>query len=362
MSDPILEINDLKASFKTYEGTADVLDGIDLTIREGEAMALVGETGCGKSLTTELILDLVPAARTSGEMKFKDEVVYSSSVDERSSLRGENISIIMQDPMSSLNPVFTIGEQMTDILLFGGDKSGPIDYLKYKLTRNSAERREARERAKEVLNEVQISSPERVLSSYPSELSGGMRQRILIGMALLADPDLLIADEPGTALDVTTEKKILEILKDIVDNRDTSVIYITHDLGVAHEVSDRVTVMYAGQVVERSPTDIIFDTPMHPYTRTLLESVPSLSTGIGEGSEGSIPSYVDVEAECRFADRCEFSEAACRGVHPNERNLEGSQSVACHLYEHDTRSRSDNGVDEPYIGPPPWKTEQKQAD
>jgi len=362
MGDPILEIDELKANFETYEGTANVLDGIDLTIREGEAMALVGETGCGKSLTTELILDLVPAAQTSGEIKFKDEIVYSSNVDERSKLRGENISIIMQDPMSSLNPVFTIGEQMTDILLFGGGKKGPIDYLKYKLTRSSAQRREARERAKEVLNEVQISSPERVLSSYPSELSGGMRQRILIGMALLADPDLLIADEPGTALDVTTEKKILEILKNIVDNRNTSVIYITHDLGVAHEVSDRVTVMYAGQVVERSPTDVIFDTPMHPYTRALLESVPSLSTGIGEGSEGSIPSYVDVEAECRFADRCEFSEAACREVYPDERNLEKDQSVACHLYEHDAHGPLDDDIDDTYIGPPPWKKEQKRAD
>lgn len=355
MTEKLLEITHLKANFNTYEGVARVLDGIDLTVDKGEAIALVGETGCGKSLTTKLIVDLVPPAITSGEIEFNGETVYSSSIDRRQDLRGDDISIIMQDPMSSLNPVFTIGEQMVDIAIYGKKGATLRKHLRGKLTRKNAERIEARKKARDVLEEVQISSPERVLSSYPNELSGGMRQRVLIGMALLSDPKLLIADEPGTALDVTTEAIILDILKDIVKNRGTSIIYITHDLGVAYEVSDRVNVMYAGQMVEKSPTEEIFDSPKHPYTRTLLDSVPSLSEGIGKGAEGSIPSYVTVTDKCRFADRCQWAENVCTYVDPGERDITGDRCVSCHLYKKESAESGKEGKSKPYIGPPPWE-------
>lgn len=356
MTEKLLEISDLEASFNTYEGVARVLDGIDMSLDKGEAVALVGETGCGKSLTTKLIVDLVPPAITSGEIVFNGETVYSETTDTRESLRGDNISIIMQDPMSSLNPVFTVGEQMVDIAIYGKKGASLRKHLRGKLSRNNKERVEAREKARDVLEEVQISSPERVLSSYPNELSGGMRQRVLIGMALLSDPELLIADEPGTALDVTTEAIILDILKDIVKERETSIIYITHDLGVAYEVSDRVNVMYAGQMVEKSPTDEIFDSPKHPYTRTLLDSVPSLSGGIGQGAEGSIPSYVTVADKCRFADRCAFAEEVCTYVGPKQREISDDRCVSCHLYESQRRTLGDESESQPYIGPPPWET------
>ncbi len=355
MTDPILEINDLKVQFNTYEGVAKVLDGVNISVEKGEAVALVGETGCGKSLTTKSILGLVPTAKIKGEIRFNGESIYNDSVDKRSQVRGGNISLIMQNPMSSLNPVFTIGEQMADIIMYGNDKGTVKDYLKQKLQLKKAERKEAIKKAKEVLGEVQISSPERVLTSYPNELSGGMRQRVLIGMSLLTDPDLLIADEPGTALDVTTEAKILEILANIVETRETSIIYITHDLGVAHEVSDKVNVMYAGQIVEKSETSEMFKGPKHPYARTLLSSVPSLSTGIGEGADGSVPNYVTVESQCRFADRCDFAESTCREIRPDKREVNKDHEVFCHLYKSHTDVDQRKRDSETYIGPPPWE-------
>ncbi|ADE03999.1 oligopeptide/dipeptide ABC transporter ATP-binding protein [Haloferax volcanii] len=213
-----------------------------------------------------------------------------------------------------------------------------------------------RKRAIEMLGEVEISAPERVFESYPVELSGGMRQRVFIAIALLSEPDLLIADEPGTALDVTTEAKVLDLLDELVEERDTSVLYITHDLGVAREVSDRINVMYAGEIVEQAPTADLFANPQHPYTRGLLEIIPTLSTGIGDGIEGHLPDYTDPPAGCRFADRCPHAEPVCHEAYPYPRQTGSDHAIACHLFDGlPARERHESlAAERVDIGTAPW--------
>ena len=333
MADPILEVKNLHVHFETHDGTAEVINGIDFTIERGETAALVGETGCGKSVTVKSIMGLLPSATIpEGEIRYKGEDVLSLSDAERHSRRGKEMSMIMQDPMTSLNPVLTVGEQMMDVLKWQGRPRLSLS----KLVRDALStggKAEHRRRAIEMLREVEISAPERVFESYPVELSGGMRQRVLIAIALLSEPDLLIADEPGTALDVTTEAKVLDLLDELVEERDTSVLYITHDLGVAREVSDRINVMYAGEIVEQAPTADLFANPQHPYTRGLLESIPTLSTGIGDGIEGHLPDYTDPPAGCRFADRCPHAIEDCRtGDQPTLVPVSGGDHEASCLY------------------------------
>lgn len=355
MTKDLLDVRDLCISFKMYGDTARVIRNVNLSIGKGETMAIVGETGCGKSLTMKTVLGLISDAQVSGKVLFKDEDLLSKSTSYQHSLRGNEIGMIMQDPMSSLNPTFTIGAQMRDLIHYQGErKIGIARYLKDQIIIRD---KTWRERAINVLEDVQIAAPERILNSYPHQLSGGMRQRILIAMSLLSDPDLLIADEPGTALDVTTQSKILDILQSIVEEQDRSVIYITHNLGVAKDISDRVVVMYAGQVVENAQTEELFKTPLHPYTRGLLESVPSLSRGIGNGMEGSIPDYATVTDACRFAERCPHAEQECRDIVPTNKIIDGDRTVNCHLYpESDKQTLEDTG-EKPYIGPPPWNAE-----
>lgn len=363
MDDPILEVSNLHVHFDTYEGTAEVINGVDFSLERGETAALVGETGCGKSVTVKAVMGLLPGARIpEGEIIYKGENLLDLPPDERHARRGREMSMIMQDPMTSLNPVLTVGEQMLDVLKWQGRRRLPIhEWLADRLRGDDTERRE---RAIEMLRNVEISAPERVFDSYPVELSGGMRQRVLIAIALLSEPDLLIADEPGTALDVTTESKVLALLEELVEERDTSVLYITHDLGVAREVSEHINVMYAGEIVESAPTADLFEHPQHPYTRGLLESIPKLATGIGEGIEGYLPDYTDPPSACRFADRCPFSEPECREVYPYRRRTRPDHAVACHLYHGpptEARNQQLHVTTGVYIGEPPWETETRDA-
>lgn len=357
MADPILEVRNLHVHFETYDGIAEVINGVDFTLDKGETAALVGETGCGKSVTVKSIMGLLPSARIpEGEIIYKGENVLDLSDAERHARRGRKMSMIMQDPMTSLNPVLTVGEQMMDVLKWQGrPRISVTSWIRDKIGGKSEA--EYRERAIEMLGNVEISAPERVFDSYPVELSGGMRQRVLIAIALLSEPDLLIADEPGTALDVTTEAKVLDLLDELVEERDTSVLYITHDLGVAREVSDYINVMYAGDIVEQAPTRELFADPQHPYTRGLLESIPTLSTGIGDGIEGHLPDYTDPPEACRFADRCPFAEPECREVYPYPRETDPDHAVACHLFDGPATHDRHQGLEsEPVdIGQPPWK-------
>lgn len=354
---PILEVKNLHVQFKTQTGIAEVINGVDLRLEAGETAALVGETGCGKSVTSRAILGLFSSnARVpKGEILYKGIDLLDLSDRERQRRRGSEISMIMQDPMTSLNPVFTVGEQMVDVLKYRGyERLGVGEWLRNKF----GESDRYRDRVIEMLKKVQIAAPERVFESYPVELSGGMRQRVLIATSLLLEPDILIADEPGTALDVTTEKNILGLLEDLIEDTDASVMYITHDLGVAREVSDFINVMYAGEIIEKAPTDELFSDPQHPYTRGLLDSVPKLSVGLGQGIEGNLPDYTNPPAACRFADRCPHAEPPCRETYPYPRRTAPDHAVACHLHDGPPVEERFGGLESREtvdMGPPPWE-------
>lgn len=359
VSDPLLEVKNLHGYFETDSGTAEVINGIDIAVGEGRTVALVGESGCGKSVTMKMIMGLLSQPEIqipAGSIRFKGQELLNLSDAERRALRGREIGMILQDPMTSLNPVFTVGEQMMDVLKWqDADRVGFIEYLRDKFRDHS----ELRERALEMLERVQISSPQRVFESYPHELSGGMRQRVLIALTFLSEPDLLIADEPGTALDVTTESKILDLFNEVIDETDTSVLYVTHDLGVARQLSDHTYVMYAGEIVENAPTKTLFDSPQHPYSRGLLESIPELAGGIGGGIDGQLPDYTEAPGACRFVDRCPFAADACREVFPYQRETSAGHGVGCHLYSGDPVYERDAEANYPLvdIGDPPWNDE-----
>ncbi|WP_136602740.1 ABC transporter ATP-binding protein [Salinigranum halophilum] len=365
MSGPILEVRNLHVEFDTYDGVAEVINGVDFTLDRGETAALVGETGCGKSVTVKAIMGLLPSARIpEGEIIYKGENVLELSDSQRHARRGKEMSMIMQDPMTSLNPVLTVGEQMIDVLKWQGKpRLSVTEWLRDKVGSGSSSDGEYRDRAIRMLGNVEISAPERVFNSYPVELSGGMRQRVLIAIALLSEPDLLIADEPGTALDVTTEAKVLDLLDELVEERDTSVLYITHDLGIAREVSDFINVMYAGEIVEQAPTTELFSSPQHPYTRGLLDSIPMLSTDIGTGIEGHLPDYTDPPTGCRFASRCPHAEPECTEVFPHLRETRSGHAVGCHLFDGPAAYSRDQATTSTSIdiGAPPWESRSDEA-
>jgi len=314
----LLEIRELYVNFRTLWGIAKVLNGVNFTIRKGEIFGLVGETGCGKSVTASTILRLLPPnSEVSGEVLFKGENLLEKSEEEMRKIRGREISIIFQDPMTSLNPLFKIRDQMLDIITL----------------HNNLSKEEAEKHAKELLKSVGLPDPERILNSYPHELSGGMRQRVMIAMALSSNPSFLIADEPTTALDVTIQKQILELILELKDQYEFSVLFITHDLGVVAEICDRVGVMYAGNIVEIATTEELFETPLHPYTQGLLSVVPDPRYRKKlEPLKGSVPSLLNPPTGCRFHPRCNYASEICKQKKPILCEYSPNHFVACHLY------------------------------
>ncbi|MFH5801907.1 ABC transporter ATP-binding protein [Haladaptatus sp. CMAA 1911] len=335
VDDPLLSVQDLHVGFDSFDGFADVVDGVNLSVGKGEVVTVAGETGCGKSVTMKAILRLLnePPASISGDIVFDETNIRGLSQKQFNRLKGQQMSLIFQDPMSSLNPTFTVGEQLVDTAQFGGrSETGVLEYVRRKHL--GKDRAKARERALEMLREVQMPDPENIMESYPTQLSGGMRQRVLIAQALLNEPDLLIADEIGTALDVTIHDQILDLLQDLIDDHDLSVLMITHNLGVARQVSDRIYVMYGGRIVETAPTQELFDEPKHPYTQGLIASIPRLSgEPMAEGIDGSVPEYLDPPSGCRFHPRCPYAHEHCRNQRPEMYQTGDRSGVECVLYD-----------------------------
>jgi peptide/nickel transport system ATP-binding protein len=302
---PLIEIQNLRVVFHGDDGrTTHAVDAVDLAVAQGATLGLVGESGCGKSVTSLAVMGLLPkqSAEVTGSIQFDGFDLLNVSDKIRRDLRGNRLAMIFQEPMTSLNPSFTIGEQIVESILRhrGGSRSA------------------ARKRAIELLRRVHIPSPERRIDEYPHKLSGGMRQRVMIAMALACDPRLLIADEPTTALDVTLQAQILDLMRELKGESGAAIILITHDLGVVAEVCDEVAVMYAGEVVERADVDALFATPQHPYTVGLLGSIPRLDrrTAHLASIEGMVPNMTAPPSGCRFAARCPFVETACTMAPP----------------------------------------------
>jgi oligopeptide/dipeptide ABC transporter ATP-binding protein len=320
-ADPLLSVRSLSVDFSTYGRRSQVLRDVSLDVPAHRHVALVGESGCGKSVTMRAIMGILstpPARIASGAILFDGRDLLRLRPREREALRGTAMSMVFQDPMTSLNPVFTIGDQMGTILKYADRRLG-----------RARDRRERLARVHEVLDQVRMPDPERIARSYPIQLSGGMRQRVLIAMALLSEPRLLIADEPGTALDVTTQAQILKLLRDLVDDRGLALLMITHNLGVVREAADTVYVMYAGSVVEHGPTTELFARPRHPYTRALIDCVPKLSgDATFRGIDGSLPDYTAPPPGCRFAPRCPLAIGAC-ARQPAVRSVGPNHHAAC---------------------------------
>ncbi len=336
---PLLEINNLHLEFNTFDGVSKVLAGVNLTMPRGVVLGLVGETGCGKSLTALSAAGLIPkrtASITSGEILFNGHDLLKRTDEEMRLFRAQHLGMIFQDPTTNLNPVFTIREQLIDAVLYQRAEAGSGVPGRWRSITPSARqlRRDAAERAVELMNLVGIPDGRRRINDYPHQFSGGMRQRVLIAMALAGNPGLLIADEPTTALDVTIQAQILRLIKSLVDQLHLSVLLITHNLGVVAQLCDHVAVMYAGRVVEYAPVRKLFKTPEHPYTQGLLNAVPTKHTerrGL-QGIDGMIPNLIDPPQGCRFHTRCPHVMDSCRSVVPPGVQVEQDHVVYCHLY------------------------------
>jgi len=324
---PLLKVKDLKTHFFTEEGVVKAVDGVDFQIYKGEILGLVGESGCGKSVTALSIMQLVgePGRIVDGDVKFRTMDMRSLSRSEIQDIRGNKISMIFQQPQSSLNPVYTIGDQLAEVFDIHTDIN----------------KTEAWEKAVELLRMVGIPDPESKAQAYPHEMSGGQAQRVMIAMALALRPELLIADEPTTALDVTIQAQILDLIRDLRNQMDTAVIIITHDLGVVAEIADWVSVMYAGQIVEQASVVNLFEQPLHPYTLGLINSIPILGEIKHrlEVIDGVVPNLVNLPPGCRFAPRCraraEHNLSICSERIPALEPAQPDHSVRCWLY-HDS--------------------------
>jgi oligopeptide/dipeptide ABC transporter ATP-binding protein len=327
---PLLEVEGLKTHFFTSDGVVRSVDGVDLIVGEGETVGVVGESGCGKSVTSLSVMRLIPSPPgkiVDGAIRFQGKDLAQVPESEMRSIRGNEIAMIFQDPMTSLNPVFTIGEQITETIR-----------LHMKL-----DKKKAMERAVELLRQVGISRADQIVREYPHRLSGGMRQRVVIAMAMACNPKLLIADEPTTALDVTIQAQILDLMRSLKKEHGTSILMITHDLGVVAEMCERVIVMYGGKVVEEADVDTLFESPSHPYTKGLLQSIPSLDDEKEwlDSIPGNVPIPSEMPAGCKFAPRCQYAMDRCHAEEPVLYELENGQKSRCFLVEEGTgRARS----------------------
>jgi oligopeptide transport system ATP-binding protein len=318
---PFLEVDDLRTHFFTREGVVKAVDGVSFTLEPGTTLGVVGESGSGKSATALSIMGLIPEPSgkvVSGDIRYKGESILKMSEKEQGKLRGDQIAMIFQDSMMSFNPVYRVGKQIAEPL---------------RIHRNIT-RKESRAAAEELLAQVGIPQAAERARHYPHEFSGGMRQRAMIAMALACDPDILIADEPTTALDATVQAEILDLMKEIQARTKAAVIMITHDLGVVADVAEQVLVMYAGKVVERGTADEVFHQPLHPYTWGLLDSLPRHDTD-GKGRlrpiKGQPPSLIDLPSGCSFNPRCAYTQEVCRSCAPSLAEFDSGHSSACHF-------------------------------
>ena len=324
-STPLLDVRELCVEFQTRKGVARVLEGVSFALRRGETLGLVGESGCGKSMTALAIMRLIPdppGRITAGEVVFDGQDLLSLDDASMRELRGNRVSMIFQEPMTSLNPVFTVGEQIAEAVRL----------------HQRIERKAARERAVEMLEAVGIPAARRRVDEYPHQFSGGMRQRVMIAMALACNPGVLIADEPTTALDVTVQAQIFDLISELRSRTGTSVILITHDMGAVAEMTDRVAVMYAGRIVEEGSVEEVLEDPLHPYTQGLIACAPGRRTAVrGEPLEeipGTVPSLLERRGGCAFADRCRHVMPRCRERQPGELRIAGGRRrVVCWLFE-----------------------------
>lgn len=313
----VLSIQNLKVHFATYKGTVKAIDGLTLSVKRGEVLGVVGETGCGKSVTAFSVVQLLPANASivDGHIWFEGKDLVGLSERDMQKIRGRRISMIYQEPSTALNPVFTVGYQLIEAVRTATGMTG----------------RKAREKAEELLKTVALPNPARIMRQYPHELSGGMKQRIMIAMALAGGPALVIADEPTTALDVTTQAEILDLMKDVQRRFQTAMILVTHDLGVVAEMCDRVAVMYAGTLAEVGPVDEIFEHPAHPYTRGLLAAIPTVSDRVRRVKTigGTVPNLITPPAGCRFHPRCPEAKPECMAEKPELVEIGPGHRVAC---------------------------------
>jgi oligopeptide/dipeptide ABC transporter ATP-binding protein len=318
MGDVLLEVRDLKTHFYTEDGVVPAVDGVSFSLNRGETLGIVGESGSGKSVTSLSVMRLIPYPAgkiIDGEILFEGENLLDKTDEEMRRIRGNEISMIFQEPMTSLNPVFTVGDQIMEAIIL----------------HQNVGHRQALDRAIEMLRLVGIPAPERRIDDYPHQMSGGMRQRAMIAMALSCNPKLLIADEPTTALDVTIQAQILDLMMDIKREFTTSIMLITHDLGVIAETADKVVVMYAGKIVESADVISIFKKPAHPYTEGLIGSIPKVNEDCERLStiEGAVPNPFDMPKGCRFHPRCRYAKNICREQEPQLVDLDSDHQVSC---------------------------------
>ena len=337
----LLNIEDLHLEFHTYDGVVKVLAGVDLKMQRGDVLGLVGETGCGKSMTALSVPRLIPMPPgkiTAGRVTFDGEDLMSKSESEMEAFRARRLGMIFQDPVTNLNPLFTIREQLVDAVLYqqAQGQKVPGRWRGFQPSVRQM-RKDAHARAVELMHLTGIADGDKRIYEYPHQFSGGMRQRVLIAMALAGDPDLLIADEPTTALDVTIQAQILRLIRSLVSKLGLTVLLITHNLGVVARSCERVAVMYAGRVIEEAPVRELFKNPKHPYTRGLIAAVPQkdVSRGGLEGIPGMIPNLINPPAGCRFHPRCEHVMDVCRANVPPAVSVGAEHTASCFLYPED---------------------------